>query len=153
MGTSIPEPDSRRGKGAGKQILVVDHNPTVGRVVAESLAALGYVAIHCPTADEALDYCRTGMIDGVLAEVGLVTDGGRSFGAVLSEDYPAVPVAVLTAWLDHPETRYIDQRGVRMVLRKPIRLDRLELAMRALLDGFRARQTASTSGLSQKGLA
>ncbi len=120
-----------------RRVLVVDDNPTVGAVIAEGLATMGHHVTHCTSADEALRHCREGAPEAILTEVGLACEDGQSLAAKLSEQHPDVPVAALTSWLDHPETRYIDRHGLRMVLHKPIRLERLDLALRALLDGLR----------------
>ncbi len=137
MATLVPLPTRRGSILTMKRVLIVDGHPTVGAVMAESLTSVGYHAVHCTAADEALRQCRSGLVDAVLIEVGLRTESGRSLATALSQDHPDLPVAVLTAWLDHPETAYIDGRGVRMVLRKPLRIEDLDLAVRALIDGFR----------------
>ncbi|NUQ00985.1 MAG: response regulator transcription factor [Armatimonadetes bacterium] len=138
MATTIPVGYGRERGLDTARVLVVDSHPVVGGVVAEALAAAGYHAIHCTSPDEALRWCRLGGVDALLIEVGLHTSDGRRLASLLSEEFPDLPVAVLTAWLDHPETRYIDRRGTRLVLHKPLQVDRLELAVRALLDGFRS---------------
>ena len=125
---------TRGARSAARCILVVDENPLVGHVVVQGLAALGHRAIHCASADEALRLCAHGLADGALIEAGLRTSDGVSLVALLYDRFPHVPVAVLTAWSDHPETRCADGRGVRMVLRKPIRLEQLDLAVRTLYD-------------------
>lgn len=120
----------------GRRVLLVDQDPTVGNVVRELIGLLGYHVVQCATAETALGWCRTGKVDAVLTEVGLHSHDGRSFASALSAQHPDLPVAVLTGWLDHPEARYIDRRGQRMVLGKPIRLEDLDIALRSLTTGF-----------------
>ena len=134
MGITIPIAIGRRSTvPARSRILIVDEHPLVGGVLCEGLAGLGHDAMHCSDADQALQICRAGRIDAVLCEVGLRTIGGERLTDVLADERPDVAVAILTAWLDHPDARLPLSGRVRRVLLKPIRLDELDRAVTGML--------------------
>jgi CheY-like chemotaxis protein len=133
VGITIPISIGRRGgESARSRVLIVDEHPLVGGVLCEGLAGLGYEAMHCSDAQEALQLCRTGVIDAVLCEVGLRTRRGLRLTDALVRELPHLPVAILTAWLDHPDAGRVSEQGVPVVLQKPIRFEQLDRALRNL---------------------
>ncbi|MCC7493290.1 MAG: response regulator [Fimbriimonadaceae bacterium] len=118
-------------------VLIVDYHPLVGGVVAEGLGSLGHRAWYCSSAEAALACLAERPVGVVLAEVGLTCYDGEPFTRRLRQHYPDLPLALLTGWLDHPETTLGPHTTARLVLRKPVRLERLDLAVRALQLGWR----------------
>ncbi len=116
-----------------RRILVVDEDMLVGSVVVQGLAALGHRATHCTSADEALRFCADGLADAVLMEARLLTSAGDRLADLLAARHPQLPLALLTAWSDHSDLAAGEPASIRMLLRKPIRLDQLDLAVRALV--------------------
>lgn len=143
MGITIPISSGRRGRtGAKWRLLIVDQHPLVSGVLCDGLTRLGYHAVHCSNADEALRFCRAGQVDCVLAETGLLTSTGERLTARLRRELPHIAVGLLTAWFHDPAAwpRYADE--VDLVLQKPIQLHQLD---RALANLTASRQAALLS--------
>jgi len=138
LGITIPISNGRRQfTRTRSRVLIVDQHPLVGGVLCEGLAELGYEAVHCSSAEAALRVCRTGRIDTVLTEVGLLTEAGERLTSRLRRELPQIALVLLTAWFDHPEAGGQADDGVQLVLQKPIQLKQLDRALRGLSAGPR----------------
>ncbi len=111
-------------------VVVVDNNPETGRAVADGLTEFGFETVRFSTAEEALgriiEY-ETQRIPAVLVtelEIKGLSDEGEKYGgndlmAYLRDNYPYVPVIVVTSVAD-PKTKLKSLfMGASYFLKKP----------------------------------
>jgi DNA-binding response OmpR family regulator len=123
-----------------KRVVLADADPVAADVVADMLVTLGYQPIRCGHAAEAFEAALGA--DAVLCELGWRLPDGTPWIAAVQAARPDLPLAVLTAWLDHPDCRNGAVAGVDLVLAKPLRLTDLAWVVRYLLSGRQARAGA-----------
>lgn len=117
------------GTGAVTRTLVVDDDPDVLEVVAETLRAAGHDVVTATGADDALLLARSlgPSLDLVVSDLHMPPTDGGSLRRSLAQELPALPVLLVSGRPDHLE----DLEGP--VLAKPFRPGELVAACEELL--------------------
>jgi CheY-like chemotaxis protein len=151
---AAPGADAAPGRAA--HILVVDDNAT-NRMVVEALCEM----FDCSTESvvdgvEAVEAARTGRYDVILMDIKMPRmDGVAATREIRKLPAPAgrVPIIALTANADADEvTRYL-AAGMRCVVEKPIKPDRLMEALDMALAERAAQSGVVSSGMATPGAA
>ncbi len=130
------EPEAATGRSA--HILVVDDNAT-NRMVVEALCEMFDCSTESVTDGvEAVDAARDGRFDLILMDIKMPRmDGVSATREIRRMDGPAgaVPIIALTANADPDEVREYLSAGMRAVVEKPIKPEKLLEALEAALAG------------------
>jgi two-component system, chemotaxis family, response regulator PixG len=107
-----------------KRILVVDDEATIREVVTVCLRRLGgWEVVTVSSGKEALHQARTAMPDAIVLDVMMPEMDGLTFLHYLRAD-PAtqhIPVVLLTANCELPDTHLFPSLGVALMIAKPFR--------------------------------
>lgn len=114
-------------------ILLVEDEPSIAKVVAESLEQKGYIVTHCADGKKALNVFRNGAIDLCIADVMLPSMDGFEMVREIRKAKPDVPVLFLTAKTATADLMEGYQSGGNDYLKKPFSLEELFLRVAELL--------------------
>ena len=127
-------------------ILIVDDNAT-NRVVAQALCEMfGCTSETAEDGVEALEAVQERAFDLVLMDIKMPRmDGVQATQAIRALDGPAsaIPIVALTANADPDDARKYLATGMAAVVEKPIKPERLRMAMNAALE--QAAETAAAA--------
>jgi len=86
--------------GSGRHILVVDDEHVVLTLTSRMLRSAGYNALEAPSARQALSILELAdpPVDLVITDVVMPETDGRALGRLISERYPGLPVAYMSAY-------------------------------------------------------
>ncbi len=118
-----------------KTILLVDDEPELLSILAETLRSFGYNVIPKLNAESALSAISEGtMIDLVITDLRMPGMDGSEFIRILKRQLPSVPVILLTGY--GSVESYVQTRsdGVFEYVNKPVRAKELRLIVKAALD-------------------
>jgi DNA-binding response OmpR family regulator len=121
---------------AEAEILVVDDEPAIGRLLQEFLTTLGFGVRVASSGQAALAAIDQSPPDAVLLDLYMPTLDGVEVLRRLRQRWPTswpFAVIILTGSRDEPLLEAALALGAFDVLPKPINLDQLELALRAHL--------------------
>jgi Response regulator containing CheY-like receiver, AAA-type ATPase, and DNA-binding domains len=134
-----PQPAS---PSAGRQILLVEDEPTLLRVLDMILTDAGYVVTTCRDGDQALRKLEAspGAWDLVVSDVTMPRLSGDRLALALREIQPRLPVILMTGNTMLVTPRRLHALGVAAVLEKPCAIEDVLGAVDAVFD--RARRQA-----------
>jgi CheY-like chemotaxis protein/two-component sensor histidine kinase len=122
--------------GGNETVLVVDDEPMILRIVADTLQPLGYNVLEASSGQEALNISRetAGDIDLLLTDVIMPIMNGRELFESISSTRPATKVIFMSGYTDD----IISQHGIlesgKKFLQKPLTPSMLSSAVRNFLD-------------------
>jgi two-component system, cell cycle sensor histidine kinase and response regulator CckA len=132
-------------------ILIVDDEDGVRVMLRRQLAAQGPTVLEASHGVEALALVRMhqGRIELVLADVVMPEMNGTELAAVLQEEYPDLPVILMSAYAPAGWTRVGSHQAIVPVLMKPFTSEQLAELVEIALDlpGKRRRSSRSTVAL------
>ncbi len=114
-------------RDASVPIAVVDDDPAQLRLLTNALERAGYAPIPCPDGAAALaqaDACRLMLLDVRLPDM-----SGLEVLARLRETHPALPIVLLTAYIDVRDAVAAIKNGALDYIEKPVDLDELIAAV------------------------
>jgi signal transduction histidine kinase/ActR/RegA family two-component response regulator len=116
---------------APRRILLVDDQPEVRAILAESLTAQGHDVEQAGSGRQALERLASGMAaDLVLSDLGMPDMTGWEVAEAVNQRWPSLPVGLITGWGARSEGTLDQRRAVAFVLAKPFTLDTLLAAIR-----------------------
>ncbi len=119
-------------------ILVVDDEPSVRKIIAESLQPLGYKIITAPTGMQALEICHSSAekIDLLLTDIIMPGMNGRELAKALTRIYPDLKVIYMSGYMDNIITRFDNLEPGSAFISKPILPSALSAKLREVLDAY-----------------
>lgn len=141
-GAGMPGLEAAQGGLAGRRVLVVDPEEQSTRALRELLGTEGLVVHAASNLREAIDACRSGGLDIVLAEWELPGADARALLAELRSTptgSAAIPVVVMTRSLTQDREREITCAGFDGYVSKPIAFSLLIGELLRAIDGRPAR--------------
>jgi DNA-binding NtrC family response regulator len=132
--------DVAPGLVAGRRILLADADAAIRKAAHQLLARVSCEVDTAKDGAEALKLCRSRKYDVVMGDIRLPDMSGYEFFAQAREASGNVPIVLLTGFGYDPTHSIVRarQEGLRAVLYKPFRLDRLCEAIEDALDPNRA---------------
>ncbi len=115
------------------RILLVEDDPTIGKVLESSLASTGNQTTWVTRGRQALDFAAAGPVDLVLLDLGLPDIDGIDVCRRIRSLQPGCVVVMLTARQDEMDVVVGLEAGADDYLTKPIRLGELLARVRAHL--------------------
>ncbi len=109
-----------------KRVLVVEDDPAIRRLLADTLADEGHDVRQAMSGPEALDVLEVWLPDVILLDIALPGMDGRVFRTHQTSLAPPasdVPVIIVTG--THDYSRLTSELGAAALLRKPFDLDEL----------------------------
>jgi DNA-binding response OmpR family regulator len=141
--TTAPE-KQKTVKRATPEILLVDDDPAIRRIIPRLLAEEGYAAHAAADGARALQLAETIAFDLVLLDLNMpVKDGWQTLEQLLEKN-PALPVIIITARPNQFFTALAS--GVGALLEKPLDFTRLFKTIRELLAETPEERIARTAG-------
>jgi CheY-like chemotaxis protein len=125
--------------GAGKTVLVVDDHDTTRQTIVRMLEAGGFNVVAASSAAEALDRLtrQSDEIDIVLSDVTMPGMTGIDLSYHIREQYPTMPVAIVSGDVSELERHIIGRADVPFI-KKPFHAESLYSALK---DAIRRRQS------------
>jgi DNA-binding response OmpR family regulator len=114
-------------------ILVVEDDEKLNRIVCAHLAGQGYTAIGCAGVVEALDRMIDTMVDLIISDIMMPEVDGFKFAAMVREQDTMIPILFITARDDIGSKQKGFRIGIDDYMVKPLDLDELALRVGALL--------------------
>ena len=117
--------------GAGKTVLVVDDHDSTRQTIVRMLEAGGFTVLAASSAAEALDRLtqQSGDIDIVLSDVTMPGMTGIDLSYHIREQYPSMPVAIVSGDVSELERHIIGRADVPFI-KKPFHAESLYSAIR-----------------------
>lgn len=123
--------DANAGTAGGKSVLLAEDDELVTRALTLALRRSGH-RVTCSTdgaAALALVRLEPTAYDLVITDLNMPNLGGRDFLVALQRDHITMPVVVLSGHLTSAILDELHQLGVAEVLRKPLRIDEIVVAV------------------------
>jgi DNA-binding response OmpR family regulator len=114
-------------------ILIVEDDPEVAALLADTLTPLGYAVHVAPTAGDGLIKAKIEQPDVILLDINLPDSSGASILARLREARPEAPIIMVTGNADEELARDTLQRGAFDYVMKPFHIDHLTRVLEAAL--------------------
>jgi DNA-binding response OmpR family regulator len=114
-------------------ILVVEDDEKLNRIVCAHLAEQGYKAIGCLSAVEAFDLMIDNIIGLIISDIMMPEVDGFKFAAMVREQDKLIPILFITARDDISSKQRGFRAGIDDYMVKPVDLEELVLRVGALL--------------------
>jgi DNA-binding NtrC family response regulator len=129
-------------KAEPSELLVVDDDPSVGRVLVALLRQAGYEASHAPGAQAALAELTRRPYDLVVTDLRMPGTDGLALLEVVKREHPEVPVIMLTAYGNVPTAVQAMRAGADDFLLKPFDRDEVLATIARVLQMSAQRRAA-----------
>jgi CheY-like chemotaxis protein len=126
-----PMPAALQKKG---QLLVVDDEKAIQRVLAEALSFMGYDVTLAGNGLEATTLFLTGSYDLVMTDFQMPLMNGWQLSRVVKEQSPSTPVIVITGFCDDEQRKKLTTTSVDAIILKPFKLEEIENTVERLLN-------------------
>jgi CheY-like chemotaxis protein len=124
------------GASAPAQVLVVDDEVVVRRVVSDYLERMGYVVAAADSGEVAIEYVRENRPPVVLLDIFMPGMNGLDILRSVKREQPRTQVLVISGFADEELERKVKGLGAAECLRKPFDFTRLsELVARGVAAG------------------
>ncbi|RJP79189.1 MAG: response regulator [Candidatus Zixiibacteriota bacterium] len=109
----------------GKTVLVVDDEADVRDIVAEMIADMGYRVQGAASGEAARDYILQSPVDLVISDMEMKGMDGLALARWVRQQFPRLPLAIMTARPTEDLKRLVRQKAVDNVLQKPFLVSEL----------------------------
>ena len=113
-------------------ILVVDDEPIIARMIAQLLAVDGHHAEFVTSASEALDSLGKGNFDAILSDRSMPQMNGDQLAAKVASQFPGKTFVMVTGYGDLMANNDERPDGVDLILSKPVTRDALRNAIQVI---------------------
>lgn len=116
-------------KEAKGRVLVIDDEPEVRKIVHLALEKNGYDVVEAEDGEKAIEVIRSGdnplLTDVIICDVRMPKINGVEAVAFFREQFPSVPIIVLTGYPDMQLATSFIKQGVMEYLVKPVEKEKL----------------------------
>jgi PAS domain S-box-containing protein len=129
------ESEIKVGSCQGANILVVDDEEQVCKMLTKMLTRLGHQVVSCSDGMDAIDYYRQSwhQVDLVILDLVMPRLGGRDAYLKMREINPDIRILLTTGTSSHREARQLLSEGVTSILEKPYRMATLKESLASIL--------------------
>ncbi len=110
---------------SGPQVLVVDDDPSMQRMLRNRLEREGYNVVTASDGDEAIDMIRNEVFNLVITDMKMPKVKGDDLARSITQFNPDIPVIVMTAYADVNDAVRLMQDGVFHYVTKPFDVEDL----------------------------
>ena len=108
-----------------KKILIIDDEPEICKMVTEFLFDAGYAASYALNGPDGLAMVKRDLPSLVILDISMPGMDGAEVMRLLHEEFPALPVVILTGNKDAETVKKMVTLGACEYLTKPIHLETL----------------------------
>jgi hypothetical protein len=132
-------PERETPSGHGERVLLVDDERSLASVGERRLTALGYVVTVSTDPAAALEMFRErpGDFDLVMTDYSMPRMNGLDLARAIHQIRPEVPIFLSTGFAEEFAEESLEASGIRQVLNKPLGIQDLAMAIRAVLEPAR----------------
>ena len=116
-------------KEAKGRVLVIDDEPEVRKIVRHALERSGYDVVEAEDGEKAIEAIRSGdnplLTDVIICDVRMPKINGVEAVSFFREQFPSVPIIVLTGYPDMQLATSFLKQGVMEYLVKPVEKEKL----------------------------
>ena len=116
-----------------KAVLIVDDDPRIRNLLAESLTTLGYDTRVAADGSEAMDNIRLGRIDCVITDIKMPELDGLTLLHKIKAEQPSLPVIMITGFAFQQHRDRALNSGAAGFITKPFRLERIEEVLQRVM--------------------
>lgn len=121
------------GPACNGRVLVVDDEPDIRKVVRMTLQKAGYEVIEAENGEKAIEAINTGenrlLLDVLVCDIRMPKINGVEAIAYFQQEWPRVPIIVLTGFPDTDMATSFLRSGVVDYLVKPVEGEKLRMAV------------------------
>lgn len=121
------------GDSCNGRILVVDDEPDIRKVVRMTLQKAGYDVLEAENGEKAIETINMGenrlLLDVMICDIRMPKVNGIEAIAYFRQNYPRVPLIVLTGFPDTEMATSLLRQGVVDYLVKPVEREKLEASV------------------------
>lgn len=117
-----------------KRILVVDDDPDILEIIQDRLESYGFAVVTASNGLEALEKLRKVKVHGVLLDIRMPVMDGMETLRVIRQDYPELPVIMITASTSKEYASASLKEGAQDYLLKPFNYKLLREKIEHYLD-------------------
>jgi CheY-like chemotaxis protein len=117
-----------------KQLLVVDDDTDIQKLLSRTLALMGYDVNLAGNGREAMNLFVTNSYDLVITDFQMPLMDGWQLSHLVKERSPKTPVVMITGGCDDPRLEKLNLSDVDAILLKPFRLKEIQETVRSLLN-------------------
>ncbi|MEW5873970.1 MAG: response regulator [Candidatus Zixiibacteriota bacterium] len=114
-------------------ILIVDDDPRIRNLLAESLDSVGYQTLTAADGLDALAAVRTRPVDCVIADIKMPELDGLTLLHQIKAERPALPVVMITGFAFQQHRERALNAGAAGFLTKPFRLEKIEEVLQRVM--------------------
>jgi two-component system response regulator GlrR len=108
-----------------RNVLIVDDDPTIRGIVRMQLKSAGICLLEATDTASALNILEGSGADAVLCDIKLKNENGFDVFREIRKVYPALPIIILTGFIEEEYYDTSKDLGVANLLIKPIRKEKL----------------------------
>ena len=117
-----------------KQILIVDDNPHMTSLLAETLEFFDYKGIAAKDGEEALHKLKEDHFDMVITDLRMPRMGGMDLLRTIKDEFPHLPVVVITGFGTDSSKSDALSAHADDFLSKPFKVDEIQKVLQKHLD-------------------
>jgi len=118
----------------GSQVLVVDDDASMQRMLRQRLEREGYAVQTAPNGEEGLDLIRKEVFNLIITDVRMPKLGGDELVRAVAQFNPNIPIIVMTAFGEVDQAVQLMQDGVYHYFTKPFDVEELVVKVKKALD-------------------
>jgi two-component system response regulator GlrR len=118
----------------GSQVLVVDDDASMQRLLRQRLEREGYAVQTAPNGEEGLDLIRKEVFNLIITDVRMPKLGGDELVRAVAQFNPNIPIIVMTAFGEVDQAVQLMQDGVYHYFTKPFDVEDLVVKVKKALD-------------------
>jgi len=116
-----------------KAVLIVDDDPRIRNLLAESLQTLGYETRVAGDGNEAMDNVRSGKLDCVISDIRMPELDGLTLLHQIKAEQPSLPVVMITGFAFQQHRDRAMNSGAAGFITKPFRLEKIEEVLQRVM--------------------
>jgi two-component system, chemotaxis family, chemotaxis protein CheY len=121
------------GESTNGRVLIVDDEPDIRKVVRMTLQKAGYDVLEAENGEKAIEVINSGenrlLLDVIICDIRMPKVNGIEAIAYFRQNYPRVPLIVLTGFPDTDMATSLLRQGVVDYLVKPVEGDKLKASV------------------------
>ena len=121
------------GENCNGRVLIVDDEPDIRKVVRMTLQKAGYEVLEAENGEKAIETINSGenrlLLDIIICDIRMPKVNGIEAIAYFRQNYPRVPLIVLTGFPDTDMATSLLRQGVVDYLVKPVEGEKLRAAV------------------------
>jgi CheY-like chemotaxis protein len=127
-------PQSIPGSPKKRQLLVVDDNEAIQKLLSKTLSFMGYDVTLAGNGLEASTLFVTGSYDLVMTDFQMPLMNGWELSRIVKEQSPHTPVIVVTGCCDDTQWEKLKANSVDAIIPKPFKLEEIQNTVQRLLN-------------------